>query len=82
MRWNSIPPDVLVHMVTDAWDRVRLLEDERVGGAAAGPLYDRRLARELGRRRDKYRVDVVLRRARFELRRRLRRAATLRHCNG
>ena len=27
-RWNCIPPDVLVHMVTDAWDRVRLLEDE------------------------------------------------------
>ncbi len=28
VRWNSIPRDVLVHMVTDAWDRIRLLEDE------------------------------------------------------
>ncbi len=27
-RWNSIPQDVLVHLVTDAWDRVRLLENE------------------------------------------------------
>jgi hypothetical protein len=27
-RWHSIPRDVLVHLVTDAWDRVRLLEDE------------------------------------------------------
>lgn len=27
-RWHSIARDVLVHMVTDAWDRVRLLEDE------------------------------------------------------
>lgn len=27
-RWISIPKDVLVHLVTDAWDRVRLLEDE------------------------------------------------------
>lgn len=27
-RWNSISKDVLVHLVTDAWDRVRLLEDE------------------------------------------------------
>jgi hypothetical protein len=27
-RWNSISQDVLVHLVTDAWDRVRLLEDE------------------------------------------------------
>lgn len=27
-RWTSIPPDVLVHLVTDGWDRVRLLEDE------------------------------------------------------
>lgn len=30
LRWNSISRDVLVHMVTDAWDRVRLLEDEDV----------------------------------------------------
>ena len=28
VRWNSISRDVLVHLVTDAWDRVRLLEDE------------------------------------------------------
>ncbi len=27
-RWTSIPKDVLVHLVTDAWDRVRLLADE------------------------------------------------------
>lgn len=27
-RWNSISRDVLVHLVTDAWDRVRLLDDE------------------------------------------------------
>jgi len=27
-RWHSIPKDVLVHLVTDAWDRVHLLEDE------------------------------------------------------
>lgn len=27
-RWLSIPRDVLVHLVTDAWDRVRLLADE------------------------------------------------------
>lgn len=27
-RWNSISEEVLVHLVTDAWDRVRLLEDE------------------------------------------------------
>jgi hypothetical protein len=27
-RWNSISKEVLVHLVTDAWDRVRLLEDE------------------------------------------------------
>jgi len=27
-RWHSIPRDVLVHLVTEAWDRVRLLEDE------------------------------------------------------
>jgi hypothetical protein len=27
-RWHSISQEVLVHMVTDAWDRVRLLEDE------------------------------------------------------
>ena len=27
-RWTSISEDVLVHLVTDAWDRVRLLEDE------------------------------------------------------
>jgi hypothetical protein len=27
-RWNSIAKDVLVHLVTDAWPRVRLLEDE------------------------------------------------------
>jgi hypothetical protein len=27
-RWTSISPEVLVHLVTDAWDRVRLLEDE------------------------------------------------------
>lgn len=27
-RWTSIPRDVLVHLVTDAWVRVRLLEDE------------------------------------------------------
>jgi len=27
-RWNSIPREVLVHLVTDAWDRVHLLEDE------------------------------------------------------
>ena len=27
-RWHSISQDVLVHMVTDAWDRVRLLEKE------------------------------------------------------
>jgi hypothetical protein len=28
VRWNSLSPDLLVHLVTDAWDRVRLLEDE------------------------------------------------------
>jgi hypothetical protein len=28
VRWNSISRDVLVHLVTDAWDRVRLLDDE------------------------------------------------------
>ncbi len=27
-RWNSIAKDVLVHLVTEAWPRVRLLEDE------------------------------------------------------
>jgi glyoxylase-like metal-dependent hydrolase (beta-lactamase superfamily II) len=27
-RWHSIPQDLLVHLVTDDWDRVRLLEDE------------------------------------------------------
>lgn len=27
-RWTSLSPEVLVHLVTDAWDRVRLLEDE------------------------------------------------------
>ncbi len=27
-RWTSMPRDVLVHLVTDAWDRVRLLADE------------------------------------------------------
>lgn len=27
-RWNSIAKDVLIHLVTDAWPRVRLLEDE------------------------------------------------------
>jgi hypothetical protein len=27
-RWTSIPPDVLQHMTIEAWDRVRLLEDE------------------------------------------------------
>lgn len=27
-RWTSISREVLVHLVTDAWDRVRLLEDE------------------------------------------------------
>jgi hypothetical protein len=27
-RWASISPEVLVHLVTDGWDRVRLLEDE------------------------------------------------------
>jgi hypothetical protein len=29
-RWNSIAKHVLVHLVTDAWPRVRLLEDEDV----------------------------------------------------
>lgn len=28
IRWNSISRDVLVHLVTDAWDRVCLLDDE------------------------------------------------------
>jgi glyoxylase-like metal-dependent hydrolase (beta-lactamase superfamily II) len=28
VRWNSISREVLVHLVTDAWDRVRLLADE------------------------------------------------------
>jgi hypothetical protein len=28
VRWNCIPRNVLIHMVTDAWDRVRLLEDD------------------------------------------------------
>lgn len=28
VRWNSLSPELLVHLVTDAWDRVRLLEDE------------------------------------------------------
>jgi hypothetical protein len=27
-RWTSISPEVLTHLVTDGWDRVRLLEDE------------------------------------------------------
>jgi hypothetical protein len=27
-RWTSISPDVLTYLVVDAWDRVRLLEDE------------------------------------------------------
>lgn len=27
-RWGSIPEDVLVHMVTEAWDRMVLLDDE------------------------------------------------------
>jgi hypothetical protein len=27
-RWTSISPEVLVHLVTDGWDRVRLLDDE------------------------------------------------------
>ena len=27
-RWTSLSPEVLVHLVTDAWDRVNLLEDE------------------------------------------------------
>jgi hypothetical protein len=27
-RWHSIPRDVLTYLVTDAWDRVQLLEDE------------------------------------------------------
>ena len=27
-RWYSIPRDVLIHLTCDAWDRVRLLEDE------------------------------------------------------
>jgi hypothetical protein len=27
-RWTSISKEVLVHLVTDAWERVRLLEDE------------------------------------------------------
>lgn len=27
-RWRSIPKDTLVDLVTDSWDRVRLLEDE------------------------------------------------------
>lgn len=27
-RWSSFTPDVLVHLVTDAWDRVHLLDDE------------------------------------------------------
>lgn len=27
-RWTSLSPQVLVHLVTDAWDRVHLLEDE------------------------------------------------------
>jgi hypothetical protein len=29
-RWHSIDRDVLVHLVTDGWDRVRLLDDEDV----------------------------------------------------
>ncbi len=29
-RDTSIPPEILTHLVTDAWDRVRLLEDEDV----------------------------------------------------
>lgn len=28
VRWKSIPKEVLVHLVTDGWDRVRLLADE------------------------------------------------------
>jgi hypothetical protein len=27
-RWHCIPPDILRHLVIDAWDRVRLLDDE------------------------------------------------------
>lgn len=27
-RWTSFSPEVLVHLVTDAWDRVHLLDDE------------------------------------------------------
>jgi hypothetical protein len=27
-RWTSFSPEVLVHLVTEGWDRVRLLEDE------------------------------------------------------
>jgi hypothetical protein len=27
-RWSSFSPEVTTHLVTDAWDRVRLLEDE------------------------------------------------------
>lgn len=27
-RWSSFSPEVVAHLVTDAWDRVRLLEDE------------------------------------------------------
>jgi len=29
-RWSCIPQDVLVGLVTDAWDRVRLVEDEEI----------------------------------------------------
>jgi hypothetical protein len=28
VRWNCIPPDLLVYLTVDAWDRVRLLDDE------------------------------------------------------
>jgi hypothetical protein len=28
VRWNCIPPDVLRYLTIDAWDRVRLLDDE------------------------------------------------------
>ena len=27
-RWRSFSPEILVHLVTEAWDRVRLLDDE------------------------------------------------------
>ena len=59
-RWRSIPKDTLVDLVTDSWDRVRLLREGPGDGPAYRPDPRREGLRPVSRRGDRAMISLLL----------------------